>query len=272
MRMRYATICLGLQLVLTGIAVAAPPDTLQQVLPPTPKMEYQAKSRLWLWKNVDSISQSLMFHYRPRSPLLRLPGFRPDSPSSTGSPGANRDFQNRSDYLKDYAQWELSSEIAKGSQPLLLSINDFARAVNQYFQKIEKKDKVERLPRNFILSNEEIDMLAVLWRAPDITAAEWYMAYNRLPDRVNLPFLVFEQTIARLVQHGFVEQRTITVNFIDKLKKPHRKYTAIFSRATILQGVRSELVHSDALSRAHRHFELLRMKSRLQEDHDSIFN
>lgn len=272
MLMRYFTTCLCLYLFLTFIAFAAPPDTSQQVLPPTPKMEYQAKSRLWLWKNVDSISQSLMFQYRPRSPLLRLPSFHPDSLSSTALLTPDQDFQNRTDYLKDYAQWELSSEIAKGSQPLLLSINDLARAVNDYFQKVKKKDKVERLPAHFSLSNEEIDMLTVLWQIPDITATEWYMAYNRLPGRVNLPFLIFEQAIARLVQQGFVEQRTITLSFIDKLKKPHRKYTAVFSRGTILRGIRNELAHSDALSRGHRHFDLLRMKSRLEDDPESLFN
>ena len=226
-------------------------------------LELQAKSRLWLWQHEDSISPSLMFQYRPAGPLLGLPSFSASSFSLNSSQSAIENFQNSTNYLKDYAQWELSSEIAKGSQPLMLSFQKLAQAIGKLF----KKDggKFEKLPRNFVLSDEEIDMLQAIWRQPNISATDWYMAYNRSAQSPKLPFLLFEQAISSLVRQGLVRQHRVKLNFIDNLKKPRYRYVAVFKYKTILQYLREALVFSDALGSGQRHFDLLRMKARLRD-------
>ncbi len=255
----FAMILLATPTALWG----TPTDSTLNALRTSKTLELQAKSRLWLWQHEDGISPSLMFQYRPAGPLPGLPSFNAASFSRDARQPALDDFQNSTDYLKDYAQWELSSEIAKGSQPLMLSFRKLAQAVGKLFKK--DAGKYENLPRNFVLSDQEIDMLQAIWRQPNISTTEWYTAYNHSAQPPKLPFLLFEQAIRGLVRQGLVRQQRVKLNFIDTLKKPRYRYAAVFKFKTILQYLREALVFSDALGNGRRHFDLLRMKARLTD-------
>ena len=264
MRKQIAKYFLITFIALTAGLLGSPADSTFSSLRTSKTLELQAKSRLWLWQHEDSISPSLMFQYRPASPLLGLPALNASSFSLISRQPAIKDFQNSTNYLKDYAQWELSSEIAKGSQPLMLSFQKLAQTVGQLFKK--DAGKIENFPPSFVLSDEEIDMLQAIWWQPNISATEWYMAYNRSSSSPKLPFLLFRQTINNLVQQGMVQQQRMKLNFIDNFKKPRYQYVAVFKPQAILQYLREALVFSDALNNGHRHFDLLRMKARLTDD------
>jgi len=245
----------------------APPDSAGAALPLSPEQVAAARIQLWIWNRETPFSQPFEFRFQPQTaPQWRRQfdlNLRFSAPLIPG--GYGEGFQHQSRYLMDQALWEMSSEGAKGSNPLMLSSAAASRAMSS------QSGKNVRLPRELALREQDVQLLSLLWEEPGLTPAELYLHYVQTRPAAPLSFSLFRRTLDSLDDRGLLRSRAAGQTFWGIFRKAPQQYSAKFNRDILLRRIEEELARSDALLNPNRHFELLRMKARLENDWGSFW-
>lgn len=262
MRRNLLPIILLLASLASPAAGQAPPDSAGAALPLSPEQVAAARIKLWIWDREDPFLRPLEFRIAPQiAPQWRRQfdlNLRFSAPLYPG--GYGEGFQHQSRYLMDEAQWEMSSEGAKGSNPLMLSSAAASRAMSS------QSGKNVRLPGELVLHEQDVQLLSLLWEAPGRTPAELYLHYVQTRPAAPLSFSLFRRTLDSLDGRGLLRSRAAGQTFWGIFRKAQQQYSAKFNREILLRRIEEELARSDALLNPNRHFELLRMKARLEND------
>ncbi|MEL6821651.1 MAG: hypothetical protein AAFP70_07825 [Calditrichota bacterium] len=254
--------CISVCAQTTDSTVANYTDSLA-FLEPTPKLKVEADGKIWLWENADQSNDILSVSFTlPINPEF-LPRFEKDAFKFNPYNTPARDFLSHSEYLKNESEYLRSSEAARNSNFLRLPMQDVASTLIDLFKR-EKKVTVKDVPRGLVLSETEMNMLNVVWKKPDISPTDWYMA---ITDQSGFPgtYRTFQQILDGFEARGLVKKRTITLGFLDKLKGGEERYTAIFSSKILKMAFADAFSTSDALSKGSYHFQLQRMLAFLED-------
>lgn len=245
----------------------APPDSANAVLPLSPEQVAAARIQLWIWDREDPFSRPFEFRFQPQTaPQWRRQFDLNLSFSAPLYPGGyGEGFQHQSRYLMDEAQWEMSSEGAKGSNPLMLSSAAVSQAMSS------QSGKNARLPRELTLREQDIQLLSLLWEEPGLTPAELYLHYIQTRPPAPLSFSLFRRTLDSLDDRGLLRSRAAGQTFWGIFRQAPPAYSAKFNREILLRRIDEELARSDAILNPNRHFELLRMKARLENDWEAFW-
>lgn len=267
MRRNLLPIILLLASLASPAAGQAPPDSAGAALPFSPEQVAAARIKLWIWDREDPFLRPLEFRIAPQiAPQWRRQfdlNLRFSAPLYPG--GYGEGFQHQSRYLMDEAQWEMSSEGAKGSNPLMLSSAAVSRAMSS------QSGKNVRLPGELVLHEQDVQLLSLLWEAPGRTPAELYLHYVQTRPAAPLSFSLFRRTLDSLDGRGLLRSRAAGQTFWGIFRKAQQQYSAKFNREMLLRRIEEELARSDALLNPNRHFELLRMKARLENDWEAFW-
>ncbi len=242
-----------------SLVIAEPVDS-STYLEPSSREKGKADGQIWIWENAEQFEVPLSISFTlpidPKllsAPKLKRFQFKPES---------SYQFNSHSDFLTNESEFLRSSVAAQKTHHFTLPVSEVVSLLSSFRGK-DKKKTADDVPRGLVLSETELDMLNIVWKKPDISPVDWYMACST-DEEFPGTYTTFQQILDGFIARGLVKKRVITLGFFDRFKDREERYTAIFSSKVLKMAFADAFATSDALSKGAYHFQLQRMLTYLE--------
>jgi len=246
--------------------VIAEPVESPAYLEPSSREKGKADGQIWIWENAEEIEVPLSISFTlPINPeLLSAPKLK----RFEFKPESSYQFNRHSEYLKSESEeLLLPAEIVQRRRSVI-PISKIASLLSSFGGK-DKKKTADDVPRGLVLSETELDMLNIVWKKPDISPVDWYMACSTDGEFPGT-YTTFQQILDGFIARGLVKKRVITLGFFDRFKDREERYTAIFTSKILKMAFADAFATSDALSKGAYHFQLQRMLTYMDQSEDQF--
>lgn len=212
----------------------------------------KAMARLSTWDNEEISAQSVEMTVEQHTPQLLLEQIARSIATSNPEDTPGYDFRNNTAYRMDAAHEFVTPEHLKRNDILWVSGPEAVMEASKFLQKEPDEPDIS-------LTENEINILKTLWERPNVSAKAWYKKhYEQAPGRP-MAYLAFLQEVNRLHAKDLINIET---------KEEVQYFSPTISRSLLVWMAKQELISSDAIFNAARHYELLKMQESLEKRED----
>ena len=209
----------------------------------------KAMARLSTWDNQEIIAKSIEMRVEDHTPELLLEEMTRKIMTSDPEDIPGYDFRSSTAYQTDAAQEFVTPDHLKRNDILWVNARDVVQAASDALKKGSKETPIS-------LSENEMKILKVLWRNPNVSGKQWYKIYVENVSGKQMSYLSFLNEVNQLNSKDL-----INIEEIEEVQY----FSPTISRSLLVWLAKQELISSDVIYNTARHYELLKMRETLED-------
>ncbi len=209
----------------------------------------KAMARLSTWDNQEITANSVQITVEQQTPELMLQEMTRKIMTSDPEDTPDYDFRSNTAYRTGAAQGFVTPEHLKRNDILWVNPRDVVKAASKALKNGSGETPIS-------LSENEITILKILWRNPNISAKQWYKFYSANISGKRMSFFAFVHEANILAAKELIKVREI---------EDVQYFSPTISRGLLVWLAKQELISSDVIFNTVRHYELLKMRESLED-------